>query len=434
MLEAVSWFVMLVMTHILDCYVFSKIINKKFKLTFKAILIIIIFSLFVSIIGINNLFTLKFVITNIVTITIFKLVYHISIVKALVGAIFTYLGYAICEIIFSIIFIFGFKIEPEIFTNNYLALIFANIFEFIVYIFIFNIKIVTKRISKVLDWCDNNRIINMIINIVLIMLLIYMIIYNIVYSEEIQNIGILYLLISLCIIIFVIGYFNEKSNNNKLTIEYGQLLEYVKDYEKEVVEKGKRQHEYKNQLIVINDMIPKTNKKLKKYVEDKLEVEKNIKDNVWLEKLTNLPSGGIKGLVYYKLKQMIEKNIDVYIEVDNELSNKKKWFNIEKNLEDYTRILGVYLDNAIEAANESKDKQIIIEFKENNDSIEFILSNTYVGKINYDSIDKEKFSTKGKGRGYGLSLAKDIIDNNKLLNQKREINGKFYVQKLTIKK
>lgn len=434
MLEAVSWFVIYFIMHLLDCYVFSKLVKEKFKINLKMLFLIVIISIFDCTIGVKMIGILRMIVSNLITFIILKIIYKKSISKTLVGTIFTYIGYVISDLLFFIIFLVLMNINIESFQTNVKGIIFVNSFDFIIYFLIFNIKPIINFLSKIINWYDEKKRLNLVLNSIIIVLLCYVILYPIAFNKVFINYQFLILCIFLGIIIFVIGYFNEKSNNNKLTIGYTQLLEYVKDYEKEVVEKGKRQHEYKNQLIVINDMIPKSNKKLKKYVEDKLEIEENIKDNIWLEKLTDLPSGGIKGLIYYKIKKMLDNNIDIYIDVDKELSDKKKWFNIDKYLEDYTRIIGVYLDNAIEASIESKDKQIIIEFVENKDNIEFILSNTYNGIINYREIDKEKFSTKGKGRGYGLSLVKDIIDKNKLLNQTREINGKFYVQKLTIKK
>ena len=432
MLEAVSLFIVCLITHILDCYVFSKLINDKLKINIKNILIIVVLSIIDYLIGFNSNL-LKFITSNLVTITILQLIYNKSIIKKLLGSIFTYFGYAVAEILFTIVFNLIFGIDSYYFIHGVSGFI-SNIIIFAIYIIIFKIKIVIKVLKKIISWYDEKEIFNLILKVLITVTLFYIIIYSALFDTVNNKYDIFFLSFLFVIMIFAFGYFNEKSNNNKLTVEYTQLLEYVKDYEKEVVEKGKRQHEYKNQLIVINGMIPKSNKKLKEFVEDKLEIEENIKDNIWLEKLTNLPSGGIKGLVYYKLKKMINNNIDVYIDIDEELSDEKKWFNIDKNLEDYTRIIGVYLDNAIEASTESKDKQIIIEFIENKDNIEFILSNTYNGVINYQEIDKEKFSTKGKGRGYGLSLVKEIIEKNKLLSQTREVNGKFYVQKLTIKK
>ena len=175
-------------------------------------------------------------------------------------------------------------------------------------------------------------------------------------------------------------------------------------------------------------------KELKDYVSKKLSKAEKIDNSVWLEKITNLPSGGIKGLVYLKIKKMLDNNIIVHIEIDNKLKGKNKWLAINNNLEDYTRIIGVYLDNAIDAASQAKEKQIIIEFIDNKDNIEFDISNTYIGDIEFDKIDNEKYSTKGDSRGYGLSIVKDIMDNNELFSQKRELNGKFFVEKLYIKK
>lgn len=434
MLEIVSWFVIYFTMHLLDCYVFSKLIKEKYKFNFIILIAIVFISIFDCTILVKQTGILRMIVSNLITFAILKIIYKKNISKTLMGTIFTYIGYIVADLLFYVIFLLIFNIDINGFQNSIQGIIVVNSFDFLIYGIIFSIKPFTNFVSKIISWYDDKKIFKLIISSLLAIIICYIIFYSTAFNKIIQNYELIIISIFLGIVVFIFGYFKEKSSNNKLTVEYTQLLEYVKDYEKEVVEKGKRQHEYKNQLIVINDMIPKSNKKLKKYVEDKLEIEENIKDNIWLEKLTNLPSGGIKGLIYYKLKKMIENNIDVYIDVDEELSDEKKWFNIDKNLEDYTRIIGVYLDNAIEASTESKDKQIIIEFIENKDNIEFILSNTYNGVINYQEIDKEKFSTKGNGRGYGLSLVKEIIEKNKLLNQTREVNGKFYVQKLTIKK
>ena len=131
-------------------------------------------------------------------------------------------------------------------------------------------------------------------------LLVYQISYN---KLSIDGIILLFIIL-LSIVVFIGGYFKEKSGNNKLTIEYTQLLDYVKTYEDEVVDKSKKQHEYKNQLIIIDDMIPKANKKAKEYLNKVLNKVEDVTDNDWLMKLKNLPSGGIKGLVHFKIKKM----------------------------------------------------------------------------------------------------------------------------------
>ena len=99
------------------------------------------------------------------------------------------------------------------------------------------------------------------------------------------------------------------------------------------------------------------------------------------------------------------------------------------------RILGVFLDNAREACNVSKDKRMGLEvyFDEKN-GLKFIISNTFDNVVDVDKIGKERFSTKGKGRGHGLTLVNYILESNKVFSLKTEINVNVYTQNLTVKR
>ena len=90
------------------------------------------------------------------------------------------------------------------------------------------------------------------------------------------------------------------------------------------------------------------------------------------------------------------------------------------------------MDNAIEAAERADKKFVIIDIDAEGENIIFSFSNTYEGHIEVGKMDKQGYSTKGKSRGYGLSLVQDLLSKNAYLSQKREINGIFYVQKLII--
>ena len=235
------------------------------------------------------------------------------------------------------------------------------------------------------------------------------------------------------VFVFVLGYFKEKTNNNRITSEYEKLLNYVKVYEQTIDEKSKKQHEYKNQLILISGMV-KT-KKVKDYINDLINEEQDDKNVELIRRIQYLPQGGLKGLIYYKVEEMINRGIDVYVDISPKLDDKKVKKVIKDNLHDISKIMGVYLDNAIEAVNEADKKYIVIDASVEKGNIIFSFSNTYKGCVNLSKLDKEGYTTKGNGKGYGLSLVKDIINKKKdIFSSERQVNGPYYVQKLYIKK
>ena len=101
-----------------------------------------------------------------------------------------------------------------------------------------------------------------------------------------------------------------------------------------------------------------------------------------------------------------------------------------KDFKDLTRIIGVYLDNAIEAASTSKDKKLGIEIYEVKGIIQIIISNTYDNAIEKDKVGNERYSTKGKNRGHGL-LKRILNENNRIISETK-ITNSLYIQTIKI--
>ena len=98
-----------------------------------------------------------------------------------------------------------------------------------------------------------------------------------------------------------------------------------------------------------------------------------------------------------------------------------------------SRVLGVLLDNAIEASLEvTDDKKIDINIIQIDKTTDIQISNTFnnTGTPIAD-FNKEGFSTKGTNRGLGLNSAHEIANKlNMLLNT--EIDESTFIQNLAI--
>ena len=99
---------------------------------------------------------------------------------------------------------------------------------------------------------------------------------------------------------------------------------------------------------------------------------------------------------------------------------------------DFTRCLGILLDNAAEAALETDTPWVEIILLPQKGRLSLRISNPYTGTINPDKIWTENFSTKGEGRGLGLpSYQRMLADYPHAAASTSWADGVF-VQELTV--
>lgn len=128
-------------------------------------------------------------------------------------------------------------------------------------------------------------------------------------------------------------------------------------------------------------------------------------------------------------KYTIANNNDIQINLDVMLDLNK--LNIK--IYELTRILGILLDNAIEASKECNEKNINISFKQDKQKQMLIVENTYNNKqVSIDKIFEKDFTTKPHNTGLGLWEVRKILNKNSNLNLHTSKNNDYFSQQLEI--
>ncbi len=246
----------------------------------------------------------------------------------------------------------------------------------------------------------------------------------------------IYILIIVILISDLLNLMKQTIENNKIKKIYDNLLEFMTTYEEEIENQRTLRHETKNEFLAIRAKICDKEKEseIVNYIDEILGDTYAVKKEKYA-KFGYLPANGIKGLCYFKVQKAEEKGIHVSINISKKIKESTIFDLDLKRQRDFAKILGVFIDNAIEASAESKDKELGIEAYSNiENEFRMIISNTYNNKIEEEKIGKESFSTKGKKRGHGLLLVNDIIKNNSIFETKREIKNDIYSQMIIVKK
>lgn len=166
-------------------------------------------------------------------------------------------------------------------------------------------------------------------------------------------------------------------------------------------------HDYVNILLSLSGYIDSRDMDgLKKFFEDRIFPTKNLIDqgDYRLNQLGNIGVLEIKSLLSVKMICAHESGIDVTIDIPDRVDN----FPIDTV--DLARILGIFLDNAIEAAPEAERPQIGLHIIQNPDGVSITISNRFLDHgAALHQFRQKGFSTKAGHPGIGLFNAQKII-------------------------
>ena len=307
---------------------------------------------------------------------------------------------------------------------------YLTITYFTVLLIIYILKIKNLKIN-ILDDIDKKNKLIIIINLVLgFLTLAVQLIITIYYTDKLP------MIITFLSFISLLAYFSisiySLTRIMKLTLTT-KKLESAEEYNNtlRILHDNVRgfKHDFDNIVTTIGGFI-RTNdmEGLKKYY---LQLEDDCQrvNNLYILNPEVVNNDGIYNLLTKKYYEAEEKNIKVNITFLLDLSK------LNMKIYEFARILGILLDNAIDASAECDEKIINLSFRDDSKNSRQLITieNTYKDKnVDTEKIFEKGITGKSEHSGLGLWEVRKIIKKTNNTNLFTTKNDKFFIQQLEI--
>ncbi len=396
------------------CY--AVITRNKLDINKNNLIIILIASILVVLNNIYLNMELKAILTIAIMIGNIKLIFDNTYKNAFIVYLIIYMIMILFELLFTNIISTLNLFSLSAFSLTYAKLGLSIIIAIVEYLII-KIPFIKKILIKLVKLLSS---ITTLMNVLylLIFSLVTIGIFNVYNYESKGSFKIILLIVFLFAILFIY-LISTIANSHLLKMTNKKLIDYNHKYGKFLDEYKIYKHNINHKLSAMKSF---GNKKINALIDDLLEEETtfSIRNN----EIYNVPNG-IKGIVAEKL---YNKNYDVII--NNDIKNDPFDKLDAKTFHSLYESLGIVLDNAIEASEETKSPIIVMDLYEDESSIFVKVGNNFCNEIDLDKLGEKYYSTKNRGSGLGLF---SIIRNN-LVKEKISIINDFYYIELQIKK
>ncbi len=397
----------------------------------QRILYVIIVSICVNLSKIVFTSPLNVIINLIITLICIKIIFKLNIFKTLIAQFAPYIIIVLLELILVNLYSSVININTNNFINipiyRMLILLTMYICLFLIYKFI----TISHLSFNFLDSLNRKNKFVLIINFILGMISILTQSYlTTFYGNNFPSYVIFLSFISLLTYFFISIYSLYKANKLESTT---QELESAEAYNKTLTVLHDNvscfKHDFDNIVATIGGYVKTDDMKgLKKYYYD-LE-----KDCQYLNDLSALNpkvinNNGVYNLLASKYSKATKLNVQMHLEFFLDLDT------LHMKIYDFTRILGILIDNAIEAASECEEKIVNLKFRneENRHRQLVIIENTYKNKdVDTEEIFSKGLSSKKEHSGLGLWEINKTLNKHNNLNLYTTKNDTLFTQQLEI--
>lgn len=326
------------------------------------------------------------------------------------------------------------NLDMNFVSSNYFGSLIINILIGFMSVILVNISFF-KKLLNFLQKITSNIPKNIIISIFALLIIICNFLLAISYYKIETKYVLIFDTVMIIIYSFIVFKMLEQKNRYiKISNKYNMTNTTLKELEQNVTRLKITNHENKNQLLTIRNMIKKgeDSKSLIKHIENI--VNTKIKDDETLMLQTSIITNSmISSIVYSKMLTMKENDVDAALIISRDIKDLYLSDIPDELAVEICKIIGVYLDNALEEVSKYEEKIINIEFYAEKKTLCIAISNNFEGEIDFEKMDNPGYTTKENGHGYGLSLAREIIESNDRLSSEREIKDNIFKQILKIK-
>lgn len=225
---------------------------------------------------------------------------------------------------------------------------------------------------------------------------------------------------------------NDIKRTNYLIAAHNLVLQqqnYINKLESIHQELRSVQHDYKNILFGLYAQASEGNvEAVRKYIETKLlKVDETVRENLrQMNQLAYIEIPELKGLILTKMLEAERDRVFFRLEAIAPVNR------VFMEMEDVLRCLGILLDNAIEEARTQKGGTVSLLLLQEDLMLTVVVKNSFQVKPELGRIWQDGYSTKGLGRGIGLSNYRNIIHKYPNVTQETKIEGHHFVQVLTM--
>lgn len=414
-------------------YGWHKLLDKKIDFKNHKLYITLACAMMISII--NFIITEKFI--RILTITVFVaiLLYYLfkeNVHKTILTAIFHQMIIFISEFLYVIVLTTLFSDIAEKIIKSLFGSILVNFIVAAISILIVRSKIVLRFFNYILKITEKIKLYQLILFCLIAILFLNIFVISAYHNIDFKNWVSINIVLTL--VLFTIVLYSLKTQNkfNKVSDKYNIAIKSLNDYENMMTKYRIANHENKNLLLTIRAMILNKEKDIPKFIDTMIE-DKYEDDEKLLFNMAVIPSGGLRATIYSEILKIKDNNINYSLDIDKKLRTIDLIELDTDTIVDICKIIGVFIDNAIDEVKRLTTKNIEISLYLENKNLYIKVSNNYKGQIDINRISEEGYTTKGKNHGYGLSLVKEIVNNNKLFENKIEISKDTFGQILVIK-